>query len=63
MSDCYGRNRATLPGCTPRNSILIEANKRSKVRGAHQPVRIEARPGRNEPCPCGSGKKFKRCCL
>lgn len=20
------------------------------------------RPGRNEPCPCGSGKKFKRCC-
>ncbi len=19
--------------------------------------------GRNEPCPCGSGKKFKRCCL
>lgn len=21
------------------------------------------RPGRNEPCPCGSGKKFKKCCL
>jgi hypothetical protein len=21
------------------------------------------RPGRNDPCPCGSGKKFKRCCL
>lgn len=20
------------------------------------------RPGRNEPCPCGSGKKYKRCC-
>jgi SEC-C motif-containing protein len=20
------------------------------------------RPGRNEPCPCGSGRKFKRCC-
>ena len=19
-------------------------------------------PGRNEPCPCGSGKKFKQCC-
>lgn len=19
--------------------------------------------GRNEPCPCGSGKKFKRCCI
>jgi SEC-C motif-containing protein len=20
------------------------------------------RPGRNDPCPCGSGKKFKKCC-
>ena len=22
-----------------------------------------ARPGRNEPCRCGSGKKYKHCCL
>ena len=22
-----------------------------------------SRPGRNNPCPCGSGKKYKRCCL
>jgi hypothetical protein len=22
-----------------------------------------ARPGRNHPCPCGSGRKFKRCCM
>src|SRR5262245_65706759 len=22
-----------------------------------------AKPGRNDPCPCGSGKKYKRCCL
>src|SRR5262245_47226841 len=21
------------------------------------------KPGRNEPCPCGSGKKYKHCCL
>jgi preprotein translocase subunit SecA len=21
------------------------------------------RVGRNEPCPCGSGKKYKQCCL
>ena len=20
-------------------------------------------PGRNDPCPCGSGRKYKRCCL
>jgi len=23
---------------------------------------VSARPGRNAPCPCGSGKKFKKCC-
>jgi uncharacterized protein len=23
----------------------------------------EPRPGRNDPCPCGSGKKYKKCCL
>jgi preprotein translocase subunit SecA len=26
-----------------------------------QPIRRENLPGRNEPCPCGSGKKFKHC--
>ena len=24
--------------------------------------RVEPAPGRNDPCPCGSGKKFKKCC-
>jgi hypothetical protein len=26
------------------------------------PVKAEPKAGRNDPCPCGSGKKFKRCC-
>jgi preprotein translocase subunit SecA len=26
-----------------------------------QPVRVEKKIGRNEPCPCGSGKKYKNC--
>lgn len=25
-------------------------------------VRTEAKVGRNDPCPCGSGKKYKQCC-
>jgi hypothetical protein len=25
--------------------------------------RVSAKIGRNDPCPCGSGKKYKRCCL
>jgi preprotein translocase subunit SecA len=27
-----------------------------------QPVRVKQTIGRNDPCPCGSGKKYKRCC-
>jgi uncharacterized protein len=26
------------------------------------PIRKETAPGRNDPCPCGSGRKFKKCC-
>ena len=26
-------------------------------------IRVEKKPGRNEPCPCQSGKKFKKCCI
>ncbi len=27
-----------------------------------QPLRVEQKVGRNDPCPCGSGKKYKKCC-
>ncbi|NBQ12901.1 MAG: preprotein translocase subunit SecA, partial [Gammaproteobacteria bacterium] len=29
--------------------------------GAQAPVRAEPKVGRNQPCPCGSGKKYKHC--
>jgi preprotein translocase subunit SecA len=29
---------------------------------APKPVRTGAKIGRNDPCPCGSGKKYKKCC-
>lgn len=32
-------------------------------RPPQQPVTAAEKIGRNEPCPCGSGKKFKKCCL
>lgn len=28
-----------------------------------RPVKSGQEPGRNAPCPCGSGKKYKKCCL
>ncbi len=40
------------------------ARPRLAVAARHKPKpsRAPTTPGRNEPCPCGSGKKFKRCC-
>jgi preprotein translocase subunit SecA len=28
---------------------------------ANTPVKVDKKPGRNDPCPCGSGKKYKNC--
>jgi preprotein translocase subunit SecA len=30
-------------------------------RGKPMPVQVEKKVGRNDPCPCGSGKKYKNC--
>jgi SWIM/SEC-C metal-binding protein len=27
-----------------------------------KPIETQNKVGRNEPCPCGSGKKYKKCC-
>ncbi|MDX6019976.1 YecA family protein [Scandinavium sp. V105_16] len=34
-----------------------------QVAPVKQPVKNESKIGRNDPCPCGSGKKYKSCCL
>ncbi|MFT9076692.1 preprotein translocase subunit SecA [Ethanoligenens sp.] len=28
----------------------------------NKPIHVGKKPGRNDPCPCGSGKKYKNCC-
>ena len=28
-----------------------------------QPIKSDQKLGRNDPCPCGSGKKYKKCCM
>ena len=33
-----------------------------KVQAPKKPVTRQSRVGRNDPCPCGSGKKYKKCC-
>ncbi|MDO8999334.1 MAG: preprotein translocase subunit SecA [Bacteroidota bacterium] len=40
-------------------NIVEEQNAQQKPK--IQPIRVEAKIGRNDPCPCGSGKKYKSC--
>jgi len=43
-------------------TLLEHAGKRRHLRLVPQaPLRVE-KTGRNDPCPCGSGKKYKKCC-
>ena len=37
-------------------------SREKKVVRTSQPIRVENKVGRNDPCPCGSGKKYKKCC-
>ena len=41
---------------TRRTDLVTNGEQRSNT-----PVRVEKRVGRNDPCPCGSGKKYKNC--
>lgn len=45
-----------------RSRFVREAGRWFYVDGEILPPVKEVKAGRNEPCPCGSGKKFKKCC-
>ncbi|MGH7187765.1 MAG: SEC-C metal-binding domain-containing protein [Acetobacteraceae bacterium] len=47
----------------PRAILLLRklAKLRDRRATAPGPTR-QTKPGRNAPCPCGSGRKYKRCC-
>ncbi len=44
-----------------RSDLLSQSNSNTQEKEKPQPVHVEKRVGRNDPCPCGSGKKFKNC--
>ena len=53
-----------LYGLSEWNDILTEERRKElyKEQKASGTIRVEKKPGRNDPCPCGSGKKYKFCC-
>ena len=44
-----------------RSDLLSQSNSRTQEKAVAQPVKVEKKVGRNDPCPCGSGKKYKNC--
>jgi preprotein translocase subunit SecA len=63
----FDTTRFDLAGPADDNAQAGEAStvRRERARGAApkpQPVRAEKKVGPNEKCPCGSGKKYKKCC-
>lgn len=44
-----------------RTDLLAQAHSNTQHQEVTQPIKTEKKVGRNEPCPCGSGKKYKNC--
>ena len=55
----YSTTRDTYPGESAQRQAAASANRQSVP--AQQPVKAGPKVGRNDPCPCGSGKKYKNC--
>ncbi|HCY46137.1 MAG TPA: preprotein translocase subunit SecA [Flavobacteriales bacterium] len=66
------RKTASPQGVAQKSNVMNSSERAAAARSGGnpnaavprpkaQPIRVEAKVGRNEPCPCGSGKKFKSC--
>ena len=44
-----------------RQDLLAQSHSDTQQKQVTQPIRVEKKVGRNDPCPCGSGKKYKNC--
>jgi len=58
-----GTTTASSGGAQPKASdVVSEAAAAQEAKAKAKPVRTGPKVGRNDPCPCGSGKKYKKCC-
>jgi uncharacterized protein YchJ len=51
------------PMSKPRRGFPSEAHVKRGTQIVHGEKMLVAKLGRNDLCPCGSGKRFKKCCL
>lgn len=52
----------TFPADDIINGYFDESAEQDRAPAKPEPIRKLAKIGRNDPCPCGSGKKYKKCC-
>ncbi len=52
----------TAPDLIPRWVLALNTWRVANATGDPAPVPSFGEVGRNDPCPCGSGKKYKKCC-
>ncbi len=54
--------KANIEQNTERKQTIIGSANDGKEKVKQSPKKSEKKVGRNDPCPCGSGKKYKQCC-
>ncbi len=57
----YSTTRETYEGEYAQREAAKNVNRPSGP-AQRQPIKAQPKVGRNDPCPCGSGKKYKNCC-
>jgi SWIM/SEC-C metal-binding protein len=60
LSICNRRGWKVIVGIEPNKPEDISDVER--LLNPPEAAKAQVKTGRNEPCPCGSGKKYKRCC-
>jgi len=58
---CDNRGRIAVIEIEPDKTEDISEVQR--LLNPPKPKQADPKVGRNDPCPCGSGKKFKKCCM
>ncbi|NPV42765.1 MAG: preprotein translocase subunit SecA [Firmicutes bacterium] len=53
--------KAQVQNIPQRHQVVQRVSESQEDTGRKEPVRNQ-KVGRNDPCPCGSGKKYKKCC-
>lgn len=54
--------RVSLVPAQPKEQRAVVENRSGGEEAARKPIKKEQQVGRNDPCTCGSGKKYKKCC-